>query len=576
MPKSFLDFLAEQNLIVRERAKELDKEGETSRESIGDLILKKRLMDEDKLLELQSHFFNQPIQKLAKGEAILPAILRQIPEDTARFYKIVPLKLTDGALEVGILDPEDLGSREALKFIGLKLRKTIKTFLVSRQDFGNILRDYRTLRGEVTEALKEIAEEVEIKPEVGMGLPEKKAAEMAEEAPVTKIVSVILRHAVEGKASDIHIEPDEESLRVRFRLDGILYTSLILPIKIHPAVAARIKILSGLKIDETRVPQDGRFRAKLNDRDIDFRVSTFPTIFGEKVVLRILDPSLNVKALESLGIEARNKDILMDGIAKPFGLILITGPTGSGKSTTLYLILNLLNREALNVVTIEDPVEYWIEGVNQSQVRPALGYTFASGLRNILRQDPDIIMVGEIRDEETAELVTHASLTGHLVFSTLHTNNVVGVIPRLIDMGVPPFLVSSSLTLMVAQRLVRRLCDECKEKVKPSPALEKIISENLAEAPRDILEEFKISKPYFVWEAKGCKACGFKGARGRVGIFEVFKMTKEFEKIILEKLSESAIMGEAKRQGMLTMRQDGILKALRGMVSPEEVLRETE
>ncbi|OGZ59148.1 MAG: hypothetical protein A3B96_03880 [Candidatus Spechtbacteria bacterium RIFCSPHIGHO2_02_FULL_43_15b] len=402
--------------------------------------------------------------------------------------------------------------------------------------------------------------------------------EMVKEAPVTKMVAVILKHAVEGKASDIHIEPSPDRTQVRFRVDGKLHASLLLPSKIHSAIVSRIKVLSNLRIDEMRMPQDGRFATDMNGKTIDFRVSTFPTRMGEKVVLRVLDPSSNINGFEDLGLWGRNADLIKQAITKPFGMVLISGPTGSGKSTTLYVSLNSVERESYNVVSLEDPIEYTIEGVNQSQIRQEIGYTFASGLRHILRQDPDIIMVGEIRDTETAQLAVHASLTGHLVFSTIHTNNAIGVIPRLIDMGVDQFLIPSSLELAIAQRLVRKLCSFCRFSYKAPDNIAKLVNRELSLIKEDVLAGFnvKLKDEYDLWSGKGCERCARKGTIGRIAIFEMFSMTKELKAIVYKEANEMSILSEANRQGMTTLLQDGIIKALRGVVSIEEVLRVVE
>ena len=401
--------------------------------------------------------------------------------------------------------------------------------------------------------------------------------QIAAEAPITKVVAVILRHAVEGKASDIHIEPLENETRVRFRLDGTLHSSIILPQEVHNAIISRIKILSNLKIDETRVPQDGRFRTKIGSNQIDFRVSTLPTAFGEKIALRILDATVGVGTFADLGLLGRNMEIYEKSIKNPYGIVLITGPTGSGKSTTLYTTLNFLDKEGVNIITLEDPVEYYIQGVNQSQIHPEIGFTFASGLRSILRQDPNIIMVGEIRDKETAGLATHAALTGHLVFSTLHTNDSLGIIPRLADMDIDPFLIPSTLVAGMAQRLVKKMCKECSKPVPLPDKFSKVVDDALKSVPEPEQQKYGLKKPWKIFEAPGCPACGFKGTKGRVGIFEIFEMTSSLEKIILgSTMSEAAIAEEARRQGMITMKQDGIMKAMVGLVSIEEVLRVVE
>ena len=358
---------------------------------------------------------------------------------------------------------------------------------------------------------------------------------------------------------------------MRFRVDGVLHTSLTLPADTHPAIVARIKVMTNLKIDETRIPQDGRFNIELMGHDIDFRVSTFPTSYGEKVVIRILNPAEGVSGFAELGFDGRNLDILKENINRPYGLILITGPTGSGKSTTLYTILQTLNEEGSNIVSLEDPIEYYIPGVNQSQIRPEIGYDFATGLRHILRQDPDIIMVGEIRDKETAAMAIHSALTGHLVLSTLHTNNAIGVIPRLIDMGVDPYLIPPTLILVVGQRLARRLCPDSRKTVKISGRPKEIISQELAAMPETIRKEVEASFPKEIYQPEVSSMCP-KGTRGRIGVFEILIMTPELEKIILTAPSDAAIAEEARRQGMVTMRQDGIQKVLKGTIGLEELL----
>ncbi len=517
------------------------------------------------------------------GRPVTPEILREISEEAATFYQFVPIEKKNDVLDVGMLNPDDLKSREALRFIAQQRYFTPRIFLITPSDYNSVLKQYRNLKEEVETALGELERELS-KREISQESKEKKAGTMLErvmaEAPITKIVAVILRHAQEGRASDIHLEPTENNLKVRFRVDGILYTSLILPKSIQASVVSRIKILSSLKIDETRVPQDGRFHSVIDNKKIDFRVSTFPTYYGEKVVLRLLDPTVGILTFEQLGVQGHNRRLLEEAILRPFGMILLTGPTGSGKTTTLYAILRVLNEDAVNIVSLEDPVEYFVEGVSQSQIRPEIGYTFASGLRSILRQDPDIIMVGEIRDSETADLATHAALTGHIVLSTLHTNDAAGVVPRMIDMGVQSFLIPPSLALAMSQRLVRRLCNECKKEVEPPQKIKDVIQkelDTLSEEGRQFLVDIKIDiKNLKIWHAPGCKFCGQKGTRGRIAIHESLAMTPQLEKIIIEGVTEAKIMEEAKRQGMVTLKQDGIIKVLQGLVSFEELMGAVE
>ena len=508
--------------------------------------------------------------------AITNDVLREIPEESAVFYKIIPFDKDEKILKVWMINPDDPQAQEALRFITLRSGLTPEIYVITPADFDNAIKQYRNLKEEIGEALQRLKTETikELKEEA----PEEKyeAQRVAVEAPITKIVAVVLKYAQDGRASDIHIEPFEKDLKIRYRVDGILYTSLVLPKNVHPSVTSRIKILANLKIDETRIPQDGRFQAAIGGNKIDFRVSILPTIYGEKTVLRILDSTTGLLGLEELGLISHNLRELRKAIKQPFGMILISGPTGSGKSTTLYAILKELNQEGINIISLEDPVEYHIEGVNQSQIKPEINYTFATGLRSILRQDPDIILVGEIRDSETAGLAVHAALTGHLLLSTLHTNNAVGVVPRLVDMGIEPFLIPSSLSLAVAQRLLRRLCPDCKKEIEPPPKMLEKIEKELSKIPKEVFDDFKISKPYRLFQAEGCKACNQKGTKGRLAIFEVLSMTKEMEEIVIGGPTEQKIIQEAERQGMITMKQDGFLKALQGIVSLEEVLRVAE
>jgi type IV pilus assembly protein PilB len=394
------------------------------------------------------------------------------------------------------------------------------------------------------------------------------------DAPIIKIVTDTFKEAVLNKASDVHIEPQQKTLRIRFRIQGDLQEAASLPVELAQPVASRVKVISSLKIDESRIPQDGRFRAKIFDRDIDFRVATFPTPLGEKIVIRVLDPSTGLKNFESLDLLDRTRETIKKGLAKPFGMVLITGPTGSGKTTTLYAFLQSLNTEDVNIVSLEDPVEYFVAGINQSQVHPEIGYDFASGLRQILRQDPDIIMVGEIRDGETAGLAVQAALTGHIVLSTLHTNNAAGVIPRLIDLKVEPFLLPVSLNLIIAQRLVGVLCPDCKKPEDAPPDVQEIIKKALEGLSADTISQFR--EPYQIYHAKGCATCKGHGVVDRTGIYEAMLVTPEIETIINEGATTQKITAQARKQGMITLRQDGVVKALRGRVSIEEIIRETD
>lgn len=573
MASDFIYYLIKKNLLSEEVLKDLEQEGQGEEgKTIEDIILEKRLIPEIKFFQTKSDFFHIPLRRV-DVEEISPSAFEEISEEVARHYKMIPLAREEKILEVGMVNPEDFSVKSALDFIAKQKDIEVKSFLILPSEYEEVIKKYRVLREEIKNAIEELEREEDV---VDLEGAEKGVEKIVEEAPVSKIVAVILRHAVEGKASDIHIEPFGEKLRVRFRVDGILYSSLFLEKKLLPSVVSKIKILSNLRIDEMRRPQDGRFRATVIGKRIDFRIATFPTSQGEKVVIRILDPTSVVKNLEFLGVRGKNFEKLKKSAKLPFGSIVFCGPTGSGKTTTQYVILRGLNKESVNIITLEDPVEYWINGINQSQIRPEIGYTFAEGLRQVVRQDPDIIMVGEVRDQETAELVTHAALTGHLVLFTLHTNDAIGAIPRLIDLGVEKFLIPPALKIIVAQRLIRRLCPECKQKVKASAEETEIIQQTLAEIPEEERKKIKVSSPFYIYKPKGCSACLNKGSKGRIGIFEVLLMTSRLEEIILTNLSETNIRKEAQRQNMMTLKQDGVLKALQGEVNFEEVIKSIE
>lgn len=543
-------------------------------ESLEEVLVSSGIKKED-ILRGRGLYYHLPVRNLG-GKGVPFEILKYIPEDSATHYRFAPIGIANGVLEIGILDPDDIEARDALQFIATKLGMPFKLYLLSGEDFVTILESYRGLTGEVTKALSELevdisearkekvvaAEEKEEKPE-----REKKGTRIAEDAPVAKITAVILRHATEGGASDVHIEHMGEQVRVRFRVDGELFTSLILPVRVHGSVVARIKILANLKIDEKRKPQDGRFSARIDGHKIDFRVSTFPAYYGEKVVMRILDTERGVKSLKDIGFRARDLEVVRATLARPYGIILITGPTGSGKSTTLYSMLNELDKESRNIISLEDPVEYNIPGINQSQVRPEIGYTFAAGLRTTLRQDPDIIMVGEIRDKETAQLAIQAALTGHLVFSTLHTNNAIGAIPRLVDMGVDPYLIAPTLVLSIAQRLVRTTCPGAGKKLEDE-AHRVLVERQFADLPEEFKKELSLNR--LLHEAVPTEECS-AGTRGRIAAFEVFEVDKEIEKIILSNPTEPRLWEVARKKGMLTMKEDAILKCMDGIVPFQEV-----
>ncbi len=561
------------NIINEQKKNELQIEVEKTGKTEEEVILKNRIINENSLFELKSKVIKIPLLKPTTQEIPLD-ILELISEEAAINYKIAPLFKKDNVIGVGMVYPENTLAQNALRFLSRQENFTYEVYLITFSDLDSILRQHSNLKRETKKALEQLGKE---KNEILVALAQgSNSVKISEEAPIIKMVLVILRHAIEGRASDIHIEPTREKLNIRFRQDGILHLSLFLPLNVHLAIASRIKILANLKIDESRVPQDGRFSAKIGSKDIDFRVATFPTLYGEKVELRILDPSEGLKSFDKMGLSGRNLELIQSAIKKPYGLIMSSGPTGSGKTTTLYAFLTVLNKESVNIVTIEDPIEYSIDGVNQSQVKPEIGYTFSEGLRQILRQDPNIIMVGEIRDEETANLAIHSALTGHVVLSTIHTNSAVGVIPRLIDMGIRPFLIPSTLRIAISQRLIRTLCESCKKKVKINEKVKSYIMKSLSTLPEFVRKDINIPSPLlYIYEANGCESCNFKGYKGRMGLYEVLSMTEEIANIILENPVESLILKAAQKQGMLTMAQEGIIKVLAGETSIDEITRVT-
>lgn len=534
--------------------------------------------DEEKILKIKGDIFGIPIKKIDPKNIPL-SVLKLIPIDAARIYQFIPINLTDSFLEIGIIDPENVQAVDALTFITAKLNKPFKLFLIATSVYNKLIDIYEgNSNTEVDQALNELDSEIagtsvggvtietgEKSPE---GLKPGEEEKIVVDAPIIKIVAVILRSAIEGFASDIHIENTGEKVKVRFRVDGILHTSLILPLNVYNGVIARIKILSKLRLDEKRKPQDGGFSAKIDNRKIDFRVSTLPAYYGEKIVMRILDAQKGIHALNDLGLSEENLILVREALSRPYGLILMTGPTGSGKSTSLYSMLSEINKEDKNIVSLEDPVEYKIDGVNQSQVMPEIGYTFASGLRSILRQDPNIILVGEIRDKETAELAIQAALTGHLVLSTLHTNNSIGAIPRLIDMGIDPYLIAPTLILCMAQRLARSIHPNSKHQIPIDDATRIMIDKQFADLPQEFKAKLNIGNT--VYEAISSPESA-SGLSGRTALFEMFKIDKDMQNIILKKPQEQEIYKLARSRGMLSLREDAIIKSIRGDIPLQEI-----
>lgn len=574
--EEFLQYLVDQKYIEAGDISSIQQRGSQHVDGVEGVLTDEWGLEQDTILEAKDAVSSLESARV-DTKKISQQVLHLVPEDSARHYSFVPIGIEDNTLQVGIVDPDNIEARDALNFIAARAGMPFQMYLITQKDFKEVMDKYESMTGEVTKALSELETEIQQQKEGGAEMQvsataqaDDDATRIIEDAPVTKIVATILSYATEGRASDIHIEPLEKTIRVRFRVDGTLGTSLMLPPKVHSAVVARIKILANMRLDEKRKPQDGRFSATIEGRQIDFRVSTFPTYYGEKIVMRILDQVRGVKRLDELGLSTRNVDLLKKAIQAPFGLVLISGPTGSGKTTTLYAILQELDKEKKNVLSLEDPVEYNIEGLNQSQVRPDIGYTFANGLRTTLRQDPDIIMVGEIRDGETAQLAIQAALTGHLVISTIHTNNAIGVIPRLVDMGVDPYLIAPTLNLAIAQRLVHTMCEGAGEPVPIEGSIKKLIDREFEDLP----EEFKADIPWsdVVYKASPTSECP-TGVRGRTAVMEVIEMNNELERIILNDPTEQAIEEVARKQGMITMKEDAIIKAMNREIPFEEINR---
>ncbi len=574
---SFLDELVKQGIVSKDRISEIKNRADERFSGDIEGVLIESGISEEKLLEIKGGYLNIPIKKVNKEEVSFDS-LKYISEDSALHYYFAPIRLVDGVLEVGIVNGEDTQAMDALQFISSKIGIPFKIFLISKSDYKSIMESYKGIGSQVGQALDEIDQSdnsIDMKSlsedNLNKEIKNTKLGEetkITEDAPVVKIVAVILRNALEGNASDIHIEFTGDKVKVRFRVDGALHTSIILPPNIFSEIIARVKILAKLRLDEKRKPQDGSFSANIDGRKIDFRVSTMPAYYGEKVVMRILDSEKGVKGLDQLGLSPTNLNLIQEAIKRPYGLILITGPTGSGKSTTLYSMMNALDKEKSNIVSLEDPVEYHMPDINQSQMMPEIGYTFASGLRSILRQDPDVIMVGEIRDKETAQLAIQAALTGHLVLSTLHTNNAIGAVPRLIDMGVDPYLIAPTLILSIAQRLARMTCESSRKSVPMDESIRLQIEDQMKDLPPEFKQDFSKRKEMFDTVPSGyCPS----GTRGRIAIFEMFKVDNEIQSVILKNPTHGEIYKIVRKKGMLMMREDAMLKAIDGVIPFAEV-----
>lgn len=565
--KTVEEILFEKKLITQDQLSSIRLESINTGDQVEEVIKRRNVLPPDEILKAKAEQLGIPFASLTSLQ-IPSEILALIPEGTAEKYQVMPFELSkDGEwLSVAMADPLDL---QMIEFLERKTGKRIKPFMASAENILETIKEKyaSSLTSEVTEALKEVEstdamDKAAQKKAQGTTVDEIK---IDRAAPVAQIVSTILEYGIKMRASDVHIEPLEDRTRVRYRIDGILHEKLSLHKALHDAIISRIKILAGMKIDEKRIPQDGRFNFKTGAEDIDLRVSSLPTVFNEKIVMRLLKKSGKVPSLADLGLRGLALKHLETQMLRPHGIILITGPTGSGKTTTLYSLLTGLNSGKVNIVTLEDPVEYQMPGVNQVQINASIGLTFASGLRSFLRQDPNIIMVGEIRDRETTELAIQAALTGHLVFSTLHTNTAAGALPRLLDLGAEPFLIASSINCVQAQRVVRKVCTNCKTSYDPHEAVVTDI--------KTVLGKLMPEKKVTLTKGNGCDVCGGTGYSSRIGIFEVLPVTEKIARLVLEHAASSVIEKLAEEEGMMTMKQDGYIKALEGITTIEEVLR---
>ncbi len=572
--KTIKSILLNQQLTTEEEFESLKKQAKKNKQSLEDFLFGKKIITEESLYQLAAQKDNIPFVNL-KEIPIRKDILFTLPEPLAQTHHTVCFDSTDNTIKIATLEPNDIQLQD---FLQKTTDKKLEIYLTTPSALEEALKQYqKSLEAEfkdITKKDKDIPDESEFD-------GNKDLKELAEDLPVIRIVDTLLEYAIYENASDIHIEPLEKNVIVRYRIDGILRDVMTLPKSAQTGIIARIKILADLKLDEHRLPQDGRFKIENESYKVAFRVSFIPVYDGEKIVLRLLNESGQILGLEDLGFQKSALEIIKTNIKKPHGMLLVTGPTGSGKTTTLYTILNILNSPEVNIATVEDPIEYRMQRINQSQINPKINFTFAAGLRSLLRQDPDIIMVGEIRDLETAEIAIHAAMTGHLVLSTLHTNSAAATIPRLLDMGIAAFLVASTTNVIIAQRLVRKICQECITSYNLTPEIikdlegqfemEKII-ETLTK--KDIVsDQHAALEKLLFYKGKGCKKCNNTGYKGRIGIYEVLEITEKISKLIMKKASVAELNQAAKEQNMLTMIEDGFIKAKNGITTIEEILR---
>ena len=562
--------LAEAKIFSKAQINKYEQEAASKKISLADFLITEKIIDEKQVFEKIAEIKKMPFVDLS-NEIIRKDILALFPEPIAQSHGLVAFDKKRGNLKIATLDPTDL---QTFAFIEKKTELKPEIYCTTPSSIQNVLKQYhKSLRAEFEKITKK---------EIIDGEP-KNLKEMAEDLPIIRVVDTFLEYAIFEGASDIHIEPSGKEVVIRYRIDGILRDVMTLPKKIHSGLTARIKILSNLKLDEHRLPQDGRFKIETDEYRISFRVSIIPIFDGEKIVMRLLNESSRILTLEQLGFQEQQLKAVRVNIGKPHGMILVTGPTGSGKTTTLYTILNLLNKPGVNITTIEDPIEYRMPRVNQSQVNPKIGYDFSAGLRAFLRQDPDIIMVGEIRDKETASIAINAAMTGHLVLATLHTNDAATALPRLDDMQIASFLIASTVNVIVAQRLVRRICPHCIEKYKlGKEVIEEIQDQFDMQKIMNIFRKNKLIKPSQTtisdidfFRGKGCNQCK-EGYKGRIGIYEVLEVTPAISDLVIKKSSSEIINKKARELGMINMLEDGFIKAKNGVTTIEELVRVTK
>lgn len=579
--------IVQQGILTKDQLESAKQEALKQNVGLTQYLVDTGAIKEDQATKILAMSSNTPYVDLS-NVTIPNEVLSIIPRDIAENFTSVAFGVVDGKLNVATVDPQNL---QAIDYLSRKTGYPINAYLAPKAQIEKWINSYTTgISEEVGEAL---GEEEAAAPETGEAVvgagqasENKKIETIVQDAPITRALNTIFEYAINSKASDIHIEPREKEVKIRFRIDGILQEVMSLPKSTEAALVSRIKILSNLKIDEHRIPQDGQAQYRTKNKEVDLRIAIAPISFGEQIVIRLLDKSEGIMSIDTLGFKGRAAELLKKAITKPYGMILSTGPTGSGKSTTLYAIIQTIKSERINIVTLEDPVEYKIDGVNQMQVNNAVGLTFANGLRSILRQDPNVIMVGEIRDHETADLAVQSSLTGHLVLSTLHTNSAAGVLPRLLDMGIEPFLIASTINVVMGQRLVRKVCEKCRKPTPASEAAVQMINKYVGHLlPKTEKDAAKIAsyfgyktlplfnqKAYTLYKGEGCTDC-IDGYKGRIGIYEIFEMSQAIEQLLLKEATTNVIQAQAQKEGMITMQQDGLFKVLAGTTTIEEVSR---